>query len=134
MNANFADTNVIIYSVSDDDDKRLLALKIIAAKPVISTQVLTETANTLQRKLKFSPQDTQSILMRLIAECDVVAVLPRPVISAITVMERYRFSFYDSLIIATALEASCTTLYSEDMQHGQLIENKLLIINPFKEL
>jgi predicted nucleic acid-binding protein len=134
MNANFADTNVIIYSVSDDDDKRLLALKIIAAKPVISTQVLTETANTLQRKLKFSPQDTQSILMRLIAECDVVAVLPRTVISAITVMERYRFSFYDSLIIATALEASCTTLYSEDMQHGQLIENKLLIINPFKEL
>lgn len=43
-------------------------------------------------------------------------------------------TIYDSLIIATALEASCTTLYSEDMQHGQLIENKLLIINPFKEL
>jgi predicted nucleic acid-binding protein len=82
INANFADTKVIIYSVSDDDDKRLLALKIIAAKPVISTQVLTETANTLQHKLKFSPQDTQSILMRLIAECDVVAVLPRTVISA----------------------------------------------------
>jgi predicted nucleic acid-binding protein len=55
-------------------------------------------------------------------------------LSQLTVMERYRFSFYDSLIIATALEASCTTLYSEDMQHGQLIENKLLIINPFKEL
>ncbi len=132
MNANFADTNVIIYSVSDDNDKRLQALKIIAQKPVISTQVLTETANTLLRKLKFVSQDIHTILVRLIAECDVVAVQPETILSAIMIAERYRFSFYDSLIIATALKENCTTLYSEDMQDGQLIENKLLIINPFK--
>jgi predicted nucleic acid-binding protein len=59
-------------------------------------------------------------------------VQPETVLSAITIAERYRFSFYDSLIIATALKANCTTLYSEDMQDGQLIENKLLIVNPFK--
>jgi predicted nucleic acid-binding protein len=132
MNANFSDTNVIIYSVSDDAHKRLQALKIIAQKPVISTQVLTETANTLLRKLKLTSQDTQTVLARLVAECDVVAVQSETVLSAITIAERYRFSFYDSLIIATALKANCTTLYSEDMQDGQLIENKLLIVNPFK--
>jgi predicted nucleic acid-binding protein len=131
MNADFADTNVIIYSISDDDYKRLQALKIIAQKPVISTQVLTETANTLQRKLKFSAQNTQAILTRLIAECDVIPVQADNVLSAIMIVERYQFSFYDSLIIATALAANCTTLYSEDMQNGQLIENKLLIVNPF---
>jgi predicted nucleic acid-binding protein len=131
MNANFVDTNVIIYSLSDVDEKRLTALKIIASKPVISAQVLNETANTLQRKLKFSPQTIHTILTRLIAECDVVAIQAETSLSAIIIMERYRFSFYDSLIIATALAANCTTLYSEDMQHAQLIENKLSIVNPF---
>lgn len=52
MNVNFIDTNIVIYSFGDDDTKRLQALGIIAEKPIISTQVLNETANTLQRKLK----------------------------------------------------------------------------------
>jgi predicted nucleic acid-binding protein len=48
------------------------------------------------------------------------------------VKERYRFSFYDSLIIAAALEAGCNTLYSEDLQHNQKVE-WLTIINPFND-
>lgn len=73
-----------------------------------------------------------TILIRLIAECDVVPIQAETTLSAVTIMERYQFSFYDSLIIATALAANCTTLYSEDMQHSQLIDNQLLILNPFK--
>ena len=46
-------------------------------------------------------------------------------------MERYRFSWFDSLIVATALEAGCETLFTEDLQHGQVIENRLTIFNPF---
>ena len=51
--------------------------------------------------------------------------------TALDIQERYNFAWYDSLIIATALEAGCETLYSEDMQHGQEIEGRLRIINPF---
>lgn len=131
MNASFVDTNVVIYSLSDNNDKRRQALKIIASRPVISAQVLNEAANTLQRKLKFTPQAIHTILTRLIAECDVVPIHAETSLLAVSIMERYRFSFYDSLIIAAALEANCTTLYSEDMQHSQLIENKLRIVNPF---
>ncbi len=132
MNANFVDTNIVVYSLSDDDEKRLQALKIIATKPVISTQVLNETTNTLQRKLQFTPQAIRAILTRLIQECYVVPLHAETTLSALNIMERYRFSFYDSLIIAAALAANCTTLYSEDMQHQQLIDNQLIILNPFK--
>jgi predicted nucleic acid-binding protein len=51
--------------------------------------------------------------------------------SGLTLSERYGFSHYDSLIVAAALEAGCTDLYSEDMQNGQEIGNRLRIINPF---
>ena len=51
---------------------------------------------------------------------------------AIALGERFQFSHWDSLIVATALEAGCDTLYSEDMQHGQLIDNRLTVINPFR--
>jgi hypothetical protein len=51
--------------------------------------------------------------------------------TACQIAEKYQFSFYDSLIIASALKCDCYTLYSEDLQHGQIIEDKLKIINPF---
>jgi predicted nucleic acid-binding protein len=132
MNANFIDTNIVIYSFSDDDTKRHQALRIIAEKPIISTQVLNETANTLQRKLKFSPQVVHAIIKKLIQECYFVPVLGETTLSALNIMERYKFSFYDSLIIATALSANCKILYSEDMQHEQVIEKQLIVLNPFK--
>jgi predicted nucleic acid-binding protein len=51
----------------------------------------------------------------------------------LNIAERYGFSFYDSLIISSALQSGCTVLYSEDMQHGQKIDGQLLISNPFLE-
>lgn len=131
MNVNFVDTNVIIYSLSDDNHKRRQALTLIASKPVISVQVLNETANTLQRKLKFTPSAIQFVLKQLIQECELVPLFPQNSLTAVDIMTRYRFSFYDSLIIASALSANCTRLYSEDMQHLQVIENQLTIVNPF---
>ena len=46
-------------------------------------------------------------------------------------IERHKFSIYDAMIVAAALEAGCTTLFSEDMQHGQLIAGRLGVVNPF---
>ncbi|MBL7906267.1 MAG: PIN domain-containing protein [Bacteroidales bacterium] len=56
---------------------------------------------------------------------------PETIIHACEIKDKYRYSFYDSLIIASALEAGCNSLYSEDMQHNQMIENTLRILNPF---
>ncbi len=53
------------------------------------------------------------------------------VISALSLADKYGYHFYDSLILATALAENCTLVYSEDLQHGQLIESTLIIQNPF---
>jgi predicted nucleic acid-binding protein len=131
MNASFVDTNVVLYSLCDDEDKRLKALAILATRPVISAQVLNETAHIMRRKLGFKPTEIIAVILRLIQECRVVPIMADTTLSALNISERYGFSIYDSLIIAAALESNCTTLYSEDMQHQQKIDNLLVIVNPF---
>lgn len=132
MNASFLDTNIVVYCFSDDDDKRLKALSILATKPIISAQVLNECANVLKRKLNFNLEEIIVVINRLIQECHVVPLSAEITQSALSITGRYGFSIYDSLIIATALSANCTTIFSEDMQHQQVIDDKLTIINPFK--
>jgi predicted nucleic acid-binding protein len=132
MNASFLDTNVVLYSFSDDDNKRSIALSLLAVRPVISAQVLNESAHTMRRKLGFSVPDISAVMVRLIQECHVVPIMADTTLLALNIAERYRFSIYDSLIIAAALDANCTTLYSEDMQHQQSIDGRLVIVNPFK--
>lgn len=131
MSANFVDTNVVIYCVSDDEEKRSKALTLLAARPIISAQVLNETAHTMRRKLRFEPAEIGAVILRLVQECHVVPMTADTTLSALSIAERYKFSIYDSLIIAAAVDADCTTLYSEDLQHRQIIENQLTIINPF---
>lgn len=67
----------------------------------------------------------------LLDACRIQLILPTTIRRALTITERYGFSIYDSLIVATALEAGCSTLYSEDMHHGQVIEERLTLVNPF---
>ncbi len=132
MSVEFVDTNTVIYSLGEDATKRRKALAILARKPVISIQVLNETANTMRRKLNFDLPAIRRFLLDLMGESRMHPITPATVLAALTIAERYGFSHYDSLIVATALEAGCRTLYSEDMQHGQLIDNRLTIINPFR--
>ena len=76
-------------------------------------------------------RDIQTIIERFTIECTVQPITEKTHLSALTIKERYQFSFYDSLIIASALELDCAVLYSEDMQHGQIIDEQLKITNPF---
>jgi predicted nucleic acid-binding protein len=131
MSAEFVDTNVVIYSFDENAVKRTKALAILARNPVISVQVLNEAANTLRRKLGFDIPEIRRILIKLIQESRLHPLAPSTVLLALDIAERYGFSHYDSLIVAAALEAGCMRLYSEDMQHGQTIEGRLLVINPF---
>lgn len=131
MRAEFVDTNIVIYSFDDNPVKRLKALAILARRPVISVQVLNETANTLRRKLAFDIPEIRRVLIKLMQESHIHPLTPSTIFMALNIEERYRYSHYDSVIVATALEAGCSTLHSEDMQHGRVIEGRLQVVNPF---
>ena len=132
----FLDTNVLVYSVDlESPEKRRRALELInrgltERTVCISFQVVQETLNVLIRRTE-TPADRIRQLMDSIL-VPLWQVYPSASLchDAISIQGRYGFSFYDSLIIAAALEAGCTRLYSEDLQHGQQIE-RLTIINPF---
>lgn len=108
------------------------ALAILAKHPVMSIQVLSETANIMKRKLGFDITAIRTVINRLSQECSLLHPINFNTLNhAFDIAERYGFSHYDSLIIAAALQADCTTLYSEDMQHGLIIEERMIILNPF---
>ena len=133
MNAGdaFFDTNVLLYLVSAYTTKASRAEDLTAAGGVISVQVLNEFADVTQRKHGApwrNVREALAVARRLFRVQDItMATHDR----GIQIAERYRYRVYDSMIIAAALEAGCTTLYSEDMQHGRKIEG-LTIRNPFK--
>jgi predicted nucleic acid-binding protein len=132
MPGEFLDTNIVIYSLSQDDKKQDKAIALLVNKPVISIQVLNETANIMRRKLGFDVSVIRVVINRISQECGSLQPVTLTTLNrALDIADRYGFSHYDSLIIAAALQADCTTLYSEDMQHGQAIDNRLTIINPF---
>ena len=133
---HFLDTNVLVYMFDEADaGKRRRAETLVAESLAdgtgcVSYQVVQETLNVLIRRLGFVAEDARRVLEQVLVP--LWQVYPSPVLyqDAIALQSRYGFSFYDSLIIAAALEAGCTRLYSEDMQHGQRIE-RLTILNPF---
>ena len=136
----FLDTNIIIYSFdSENKAKQTIARNLIAQglgnqSTCISYQVIQEFLNVALKKFKIplSPSDAQKyITITLAPLCEVFSSIPL-YHKAIDIQERWKFSFYDSLIIAAALSSNCTILYSEDMQHKQKIED-IIIINPFIE-
>ena len=130
----FLDSNIVIYAYCNDSvDKQQKAKELFVGKTiVISTQVLQETANTLRRKFKADFHIIRLLLEECVRNVPTLHVNTcETVFQACDIAERYLYSFYDSLIIASALEAECQILYSEDMQHNQFIEGKLKIINPF---
>ena len=130
----FLDTNIIVYAHSDvEPDKQRIAQTIIAKMlTVISTQVLQETSNTLVKKFKQSWPDVLKVVTEAASNNLVHTNTANTVFYACDMADKYHFSFYDSLIIAAALECDCNILYSEDLQDGQIIENRLKIVNPFK--
>lgn len=128
----FIDSNICLYLFGDDIAKAAIAEKLFIQNGTISTQVLAETANVLLRKFNFNIEDTREAIGFIRNSTEVKAISIELFDLAFDISIRYKFSFYDCMIIAAALDAECTILYSEDMQHGQLIENKLTVINPFK--
>jgi predicted nucleic acid-binding protein len=129
----FADTNVAIYAVDADVAKREKALAVLAARPVISTQVVNEYLNVLLTKRKLARADANELARALMATSDVASVTPDITELAMNIGERFQINHWDSLIVAAALATGCDTLYSEDMQDGQMFEGQLTVKNPFSQ-
>ena len=132
-NNTFLDSNIVLYALDIDITKRDIAWKLLLGMPCISLQVLNECSNVLNRKRQWPAEEVAKTLGHLLAFVRVEPIDVATVRSAWKLQARYRFSYYDSLIISATLAAGCSTLYSEDMQHGQVIEGRLTIINPFSE-
>ena len=134
---NFIDTNVFIYLFDETSvEKSRIAEELIRqsldnGSGCISYQVVQETINVATRKLEASPEQVRQLLDNILEPLWRVNSSRGLLQRGIELQSRYRFGFYDSLIIAAALDAGCSTLYTEDLQHGQQIEG-LTIIDPFQ--
>ena len=130
--AVFLDSNVLIYAALQPDDRSGIARALLAAGGMISVQVLNEFANVARRKFRRPWPEIK------VAVADIRVLFPNPIPltvatheAAITLATRYGFAFYDAVIVASALEAGCSTLISEDMQDGLVVEARLTVRNPF---
>lgn len=129
----FFDSNVLIYAMVSGDSRRERAQQLVAQGGVISVQVLNEFIAVARRKMRMPWED-------VIVALDAVRILFRSPVSitqgtheaALKIAQQYGFGIYDAMIASSALEANCTTLYSEDLQDGQVIDGELTIRNPFR--
>ena len=127
---HFFDTNVLLYLLSKDAAKADRAEVLLASGGVISVQVLNEFASVASRKLAMTIPEIREILSTIGEVCIVKPVDIETHKLGLDMAERYGFSIYDGLIVAAAVRAKCSILYTEDLQHGQMIE-KLQIQSPF---
>ena len=135
MNAvkTFIDTNILIYAFTKDEPaKQETALKYLNnCQPVLSTQVVKELANVMLKKANLNPQNIQELIKEILDATDLVCDELELIFTSLDIHKRYKYSFYDSLIISAALSSKCQVLLSEDLQDGQVIDGKLKIVNPF---
>ncbi len=131
----FVDSNIWLYSLiqSGDDDRHQRAAELLIQLdcPVINSQVIREICSNLKKKTRISEEQLRTLIHVWYQGCKVVYSNASQHLLASRLRDTYSFSYWDSLIVAAALDAGCTTLLSEDMQHGQKIEGELAIINPF---
>jgi predicted nucleic acid-binding protein len=131
MPGKFVDSNIVLYLASADKRKSEISDTLLQAGCIASVQVLNEIANVLRRKYRFSWAEVRVFLEMFRAASAMVDLQVETHMLGLNVAERYGFSIYDSMIVAAALQASCDTLYSEGLQHGQSIDGLLTIINPY---
>jgi predicted nucleic acid-binding protein len=131
MPVSFFDTNVLVYIASGDTAKADRADEIIGAGGVISVQVLNEFTNVARRKMQMLWPEIHALLSTVRGLLAVHPLTIETHETGLALAERYNFSTYDAMIVAAAIHANCDTLWSEDMQHGMELGERLRIVNPF---
>lgn len=130
---SFLDTNVLIYCYSVSEPEKQMKAQTVANLPdiIISTQVLKELSSILRRKYRLDWSNIRAAIEETQTNFEVYVNTIDSIKAACDIAKQYQFSFYDSLIVAAALDSGCTTLFSEDLQHGQVINEMLVVKNPF---
>ena len=131
----FIDTNLLIYFVSNDIAKKQRVHELLLHNPslVVSTQVINEFVAVSLKKNINPPEETFRYAAEFMELFELFPVDAATILRSFDLMRTSNYSPWDSLIIAAALQANAKTLYTEDLSHGQVIEGKLTIIDPFKE-
>lgn len=129
----FVDSNVWLYALiaQQDGEKSKLAQQIISVPRIVSVQVVNEVCVNLLRKARRSEDEIAEVIRAFHSQHQVAPLNEEVMLRAVELRRSYRFSYWDSLVVAAALSASATVLYSEDLQHQQLVEGSLRVINPF---
>lgn len=131
----FVDTNIWLYSlIKSDADKYQKAIELMVADNIIysSVQVANEISVNLMRKAGRDHAYIQTFLTDFTASYPVLSQEKEDLLVAAGLRLEYSLSYWDSLVIASALRADCKILYSEDMQHQLKVRGSLLVVNPFK--
>jgi predicted nucleic acid-binding protein len=131
MPGSFFDTDILVYLASGDTGKADRAEEVLASGGTISIQVLNELTNVARRKMRLSWDDTRRLLATVRGVVSVVPLGIETHETGLDLAERYGLSTYDAMIAASAALHDCDTLWSEDMQHGLLIDGRVRIANPF---
>ena len=130
----FVDTNIFVYLYSvDEDEKCTRAFDALERHNcVTSTQVLNEFANFCIKKWKLVLSDILPALNEICTACTIQYIDEGTVRQALEMHGRYGYSYYDCLMLASALSSGCKYLFSEDMSDGQIINQTLEIVNIFR--
>jgi predicted nucleic acid-binding protein len=131
MPGSFFDTNVLLYLVSTDHRKADRAEELVRGGGTISVQVLNEITNVARRKARMSWAETHGLLDAIRGLLNTEPLTLDVHETGLALAERYTLSPYDAIIAASALEADCDRLWSEDMQHGLVLRERLRVANPF---
>jgi predicted nucleic acid-binding protein len=132
----FVDTNVWVYLYLNDDDEKFKIAEEYLSKNnydvvfIITWQIINEVSNTLLR-YKYTELEIRKYIEQLCKTCTIQDFTKEIVLTASSLRERYSFSFWDSIVVGSALFSECDVLISEDMQDGLNVEEKLIIKNIF---
>jgi predicted nucleic acid-binding protein len=129
--AKFFDSNTLLYLMSGDAAKAERIETILGDGGIISIQVLNEFASVASRKFKMPIPFIRDVLSKIRAACSLQPTDISTHERGLDIAERYKYSIYDSMLIAAALQAGCTTFYTEDLHDGHRIDG-LTIQNPFR--
>ena len=105
-----------------------------ALRPFFVVDLKSKCCNTLKRKFSLDYIQIGAVVDELKQQLQIAVVSTSTIQLALAIAQKYQYSYFDSLIVASALEVGCDRLYSEDMQDGQQIDNQLTITNPFLKL
>jgi predicted nucleic acid-binding protein len=133
MPDSFLDSNVLLYVASGDQAKADRAEALVGDGGTISVQVLNEIASVARHKMQLSWTETLALLDTMRGLLQVRPITLEMHDTGLALAERYGLSIYDAMIVAATMDAGCDTLWSEDMQHGLLLDGQLRVVNPFRQ-